>query len=172
MERRHQRHVFRLFCPFPHPRQLLDLLRSQIFFLFDPIFCLFPPLRSLVPGFEFHVKQPFKVKVAKSENHHDNEDDGDDDDNENDDAAAADDDDDNDDDVNGDDDDDDDDDDDEGGGGGGYGDNVNLPEGIPEYGIDRKTLCLLLLINIFQITYPRTFLFSFSFLFLSLKVKQ
>ena len=26
-------------------------LRSPIYFLFDPFFCLFPPLRSLVPGY-------------------------------------------------------------------------------------------------------------------------
>ena len=26
------------------------LLRSPIFFLFDPVFCLLPPMRSLVPG--------------------------------------------------------------------------------------------------------------------------
>ena len=45
MERRHQKHVS-LRCPFPLPRPPLGSLRSPIFFLSDPVFCLFPPLRS------------------------------------------------------------------------------------------------------------------------------
>ena len=32
------------------PRTPLGSLRSPTFFLFDPVFCLFPALRSLVPG--------------------------------------------------------------------------------------------------------------------------
>ena len=35
---------------FPLPRPRLGSLRSPIFFLFDPFFCLFSPLRSLAPG--------------------------------------------------------------------------------------------------------------------------
>ena len=34
----------------PLPRTPLGSLRSPIFFLLDPVFCLFPALRSLVPG--------------------------------------------------------------------------------------------------------------------------
>ena len=37
--------------PFPLPRPLLGSLRSPIFFVFYPVFCLFPPLQSLVPGY-------------------------------------------------------------------------------------------------------------------------
>ena len=43
--------VSRLRLPFPLPRIPLGSLRSPIFFLFDSVFCLFSPLRSLVPGY-------------------------------------------------------------------------------------------------------------------------
>ena len=38
---------------------LLGSLRLPIFFLFDPVFCLFPHLRSLVPGYSIFF--PFSV---------------------------------------------------------------------------------------------------------------
>ena len=40
----------RVAPPFPFPRPPLGSFPSPIFFLFDPVFCLFLPLRSLVPG--------------------------------------------------------------------------------------------------------------------------
>ena len=45
---------------------LLGSLRLPIFFLFDPVFCLFPQLRSLVPGYSIFFRFLFSVGVLLS----------------------------------------------------------------------------------------------------------
>ena len=47
------KHVSRLRRPFPIPSPPLGLLNSLAnFFPFDPFFCFFPPLWSLIPGYQ------------------------------------------------------------------------------------------------------------------------
>ena len=49
--------------PFPLPRPPHSSLRSLIFFLFYPVFCLFPPLRSLVPSYVARGYKPLVPRV-------------------------------------------------------------------------------------------------------------